>query len=147
MAERRPSTFAPGKSPGESAFKETLKVSARRVTGGWGATVAVGNEFEGLRLRNSHATSQHTQAMGAWLNFDDGSDDVALFTPQLEETTAVRLGYGVTCEAHVEEDAAVFEQRCGGVRGKVFFEDLGEFGSGKRVGSGGQRNLPVLPRA
>ena len=40
----------------------------------------------------------------------------------------MRLGYGVSRETHIEEDAAVFKQCCGGVTGEIFFEDLNELG-------------------
>ena len=118
------------KSAGQDAFEQSLIVAARGVAGGGSAAIAVRDKFESLRLRSAHATGHDAQALSAWLNFDDGADEVAFFAPKLEQAAAVGFGDGVAREAHVEEDAAVFEQSSGGVGGEIFFEDFGEFGSG-----------------
>ena len=64
------------------------------------------------------------------MNLDDCTDEVALFTPKLEETAPVGLDYGVARKSHVEEDAAIFKESRGGMGGEIFFEDFGEFGGG-----------------
>jgi hypothetical protein len=45
----------------------------------------------------------------------------------------VGLGYGVAREAHVKENATIFEEGGGGMGCKVVFEDFCEFGSGWSV--------------
>jgi hypothetical protein len=69
----------------------------------------------------------------ARLNLNDGSHEVALFAPKLEQAAAVGLGYGVAREAHVKENATIFEEGGGGMGCKVVFEDFCEFGSGWSV--------------
>jgi hypothetical protein len=117
----------------EDALKQALIVAARGVASGRGAAIARGNEFKGLRLGRAHAASHDTQALCARLNLNDGSHEVALFAPKLEQAAAVGLGYGVAREAHVKENATIFEEGGGGMGCKVVFEDFCEFGSGWSV--------------
>ena len=99
--------------------------------------VAGGNQFESLRLCGAHTARHHAETLRTLLNFNNGAHEVSFFAPELEQAAAVGLGYGVAREAHVEEDAAVFEQGCCGMCGEVVFEDFSELGSGWCVGCSG----------
>ncbi len=139
MAVRRPSTFAADEVAREHALEEALVVAAGGVAGGGRAAVAGGGEFEGLRLGRAHAARDEAQALRALLHIDDGAHQVALVAPELEQAAAVRLGDGVARGAHVEEDAAVFKQRGGGVVGEIGFDDLGQL-----RGRGGFGAVPAM---
>ena len=125
--------FGADEGAGEDALQQALIVAARGVASCGGAAIARGDEFEGLRFGRAHAPGHDAQALRARLNLDDRSHEVALFAPKLKQAAAVGLGYGVVREAHVEQNATVFEKGGGGMGCEIVFEDFGEFGSGWRV--------------
>ena len=134
---------------GKDALQKSLIIAARGVASGGSAAVAVGDEFEGLRLGCAHAAGDEAQALRALLHFDHGAHQVALFAPELQQAAAVRLGDGVAREAHVEENAAVFKQSRGGMIGEIVLRGFGRVAAADgAIDCGGHAlDLPVLPRA
>jgi hypothetical protein len=61
------------------------------------------------------------------LKLYDSANEVSLLAPELKQAATVRLGNGVAGKPHVEENAAVFEESCGGMGSKILFEGFGEF--------------------
>ncbi len=121
----------------EHALEQPLVVAPRGVARRRSAAVAGGRELQRLRLGCAHAARDEAQALRALLQIDDGAHQVALFAPELQQAAAVRFGYGVVRGAHVEEDAAIFKQRRGGVVGQIFFDLLRELRGRCSLGPGG----------
>jgi hypothetical protein len=116
--------FGARKAAIQDPFKKPLKVAACRVAGGWGAAIAGWNEFESLGLGDTHAAGKHAKALGALLDFNDGSNDITIFTPKLKEAPPVGFNHGITREAHVEENPAIFKKSSRGMSNEVFLEDF-----------------------
>jgi hypothetical protein len=86
----------------ENPLEQAEVVLAGCVACSRGAAVVGGDELEGLWLGNAHAARENAQAMRTELQIDDGTDDVALFAPHLEQAAAMLLAHRETREAHVE---------------------------------------------
>ncbi len=112
--------------PREDALEQALIIAARGVAGGGGAAVAGRSNLEELRPGRAHLARGQAQALRAWFHLDDGAHQVALVAPKLEQAAAMGLGDGAARGAHVEEHAAVFKHRCGGVVGEIGFDDPGQ---------------------
>ena len=73
---------------------------------------------------------RQAQALGALLHFDHGAHQVAFVAPQLQQAAPVRLADRVTGRAHIEQNAAVFEQSGCRMLGQILFNALGELAGG-----------------
>ena len=109
------------KAAGEDSLEQLHIVAARGVAGSGCTAVAGGHEFKRLRLGGAHAAGGEAQALGALLHIDHGAEQVALFAPELQNAAAVGFAHSVVGGAHIEENAAILEQRGGGVVCEVIF--------------------------
>jgi hypothetical protein len=75
-----------------------------------------------------------TEGVAARLDGGDGADEVTVLRPEMEQAAAVVGRDGVTGEAEIEKEAAIFEDGGVGVVGEEVLDGAGERG---RDGSGG----------
>jgi len=101
-----------------------LVITASGLTRGGRSAVAGGNKFQGLRFGCAHAPGGDAQALRAFLHFDHGANQVALFAPQLQKAAPVLPGHGVTRCAHVKEDTPILKQRGCRMIDQVLFDAL-----------------------
>ena len=111
---------------GQHPLQQPLIVAPGGLARGGRAAVAGGNHLQSLRLGRAHAASGKAQALRALLHFDDGTHQVALLAPQLQQAAAMLLAHRVVGAAHVEEHAAILQHRGCGVVGEVGFDGLGK---------------------
>jgi hypothetical protein len=94
------------------------------VAGSWGAAVARSDELESLWLGCAHSASDYAERMGAVLNVDYGSNQIALFTPKLQKAAAMGLRDRVLRKAHVEQHPTLLKKSSGWMRREEIFEDF-----------------------
>ncbi len=101
----------------EDSVEDAEVFCADSLASGWSAPVFVGGELEGLGFGLAEAVGGQTEDSVARGGGGDAADDVAVLGPEVEGAAVVLGGEGVSGEAEVEEDFAVFEKYGGRVLG------------------------------
>ena len=118
-----------GEVRGEGLFEGAKVAAAGGIARGGGAEVWIGDEGEGLGFGLSEAAGFKPERLAARLDGGDGTDQVFLVGPEMEEAASVVGGDGAVGEAEVEEEAAVFKDGGVGVVGEEVVDGAGQCGS------------------
>ena len=108
--------------PAKDSLEQAEVVFTGSVASGWGTAVVGSDELKGLRLGDAHAAREDAEALCPVLQIDYGTDEVAFLAPHLQQATPVLFAHGEARETHVEEHAPIFEQRSGGMVGKILLK-------------------------
>jgi len=109
------------KAPCDRSFQHMLIVLASPFARAGRAPILVRDEFKSLGFGRAHSSRDQPQAVGSLLQFHNGSNQVALFAPQLQKAAPMLFAHRVAGRAHVKKNAPVFKNgRCWVVAQVVF---------------------------